>query len=281
MSTHIVLAAMVLLSLSVSLTHAQVTINHANFDPSGLPQSTLDAVGKQSAFFAHASVGGNLLGGITALHAADPGKYQLTAAADDATPPATLAPGRLYEYNRGNPAWSVKITSFETYMANGWGDKVDVALNKFCYIDPNADPTTYLTSMNTIESAYPQTTFIYMTMPLKTSAGNDGYLRQKFNEAVRAYCHDHNKVLYDLADIEAWNPAGQEQTALFNGYTCQTLYSGYTDDGGHLNTLGSQRAAQGLYSTLAAIAVPEPTAAATLVGGLLAAGLIPTRTPKR
>ena len=44
-----------------------------------LPQCVMDAVGQQRWFFAHASVGGNLLEGLADLHADQPLRYPLVA----------------------------------------------------------------------------------------------------------------------------------------------------------------------------------------------------------
>lgn len=42
-----------------------VVINHTNFDPSGLSQQTMDMIGGLNIYFEHASVGGNMLGGLS------------------------------------------------------------------------------------------------------------------------------------------------------------------------------------------------------------------------
>ena len=35
----------------------------------------------------------------------------------------------------------------------------------------------------------------------------DGNLFQR-NEQIRSFCRQNNKVLYDFADVESWDPAG-------------------------------------------------------------------------
>lgn len=244
-----------------------IRIDHTNSDPSTLSQATMDRIGSQmTIFFAHASVGTNMISGLNALHSQNAGRYQLTVAGDDATPPATLTGGTFYEFSRGNPGWSAKISGFSSSMAGGWGNKVGVAMNKFCYIDPNADFATYRDSMAGLQAAYPDTKFVYMTIPLMTSAGSDGYKRQLFNDALRQFCCDNDKILFDIADIEAWSPAGVQQTAVYNGQTCQILFGDYTNDGGHLDSDGQLRVAQGLYSLFGAL-VPEPASLTLLLPG--------------
>jgi hypothetical protein len=65
---------------------------------------------------------------------------------------------------------------------------------------------TYLTTMDRLEKDYPAVTFIYMTGHLDGS-GEDGNLHKRNNQ-IRAYCRTNNKVLFDFADIESYDPDG-------------------------------------------------------------------------
>ena len=68
----------------------------------------------------------------------------------------------------------------------------------------------YLTQMNQLELDYPDVTFVYMTGHLNGGSGPpDGntFLR---NEQIRQYCLAHEKVLFDFADIESWDPMGND-----------------------------------------------------------------------
>ncbi|HPQ40847.1 MAG TPA: hypothetical protein PLV45_10780 [bacterium] len=67
--------------------------------------------------------------------------------------------------------------------------------------------TTYLNTMNQLEASYPDVLFIYMTGHLDGS-GESGNLHQR-NEQIRAYCMANNKILFDFADIESYNPDGE------------------------------------------------------------------------
>ena len=79
-------------------------------------------------------------------------------------------------------------------------------------------------------------------------------LRGPVNQAVRVHCASTGAVLYDLADMEAYDPSGVAQTFLSAGQTYQKLYDGYTDDGGDLNVTGRQRVATGWYAVAAVLA---------------------------
>lgn len=65
---------------------------------------------------------------------------------------------------------------------------------------------TYLNQMQTLEEDFPDVTFIYMTGHLD-GTGKEGTL-EKNNEKIRKFCLDNNKVLFDFADIESYNPDG-------------------------------------------------------------------------
>ncbi|MBN2579599.1 MAG: PEP-CTERM sorting domain-containing protein [Pirellulales bacterium] len=64
----------------------------------------------------------------------------------------------------------------------------------------------YLDPMTSLESEYWGIKFVYMTCHLNgTGAGGNLNLR---NEQIRQYCQDNNKILYDFADIESYDPDG-------------------------------------------------------------------------
>jgi hypothetical protein len=65
---------------------------------------------------------------------------------------------------------------------------------------------TYLNLMTGLENDYPSVTFVYMTGHLDGS-GLTGNLHMR-NEQIRAYCRANDKVLYDFADIETYDPDG-------------------------------------------------------------------------
>jgi len=64
----------------------------------------------------------------------------------------------------------------------------------------------YLSLMNQLEEDYPNVTFIYMTGHLN-GTGEEGNLNQRNNQ-IRNYCIANNKILFDFADIESYDPDG-------------------------------------------------------------------------
>ncbi len=265
------LRAALFVSLLALLTPAAAgqVVDHRHVDAvTALPQATMDAIGQQRWFFTHASVGGNLLAGLDDLHAASPARYQLVSSwvgYDDVQmqadpPPASPAPGTVYECDRGNPGWADKLQIFDNSLRQaGWrGAAVDVVMDKLCFIDQDALAADTLASLTALRSSFPDSVIVSTTMPLTTGEDADNVLRNQYNAELRAHANAGFSLLFDVADIEAHTPAGVQQTFQYGGQTWQKLYAGYTDDGGHLDTVGRQRVAQGWYAVAAAIAAQPP-----------------------
>jgi hypothetical protein len=69
------------------------------------------------------------------------------------------------------------------------------------------DIDTYLELMNNLEEEFPNVTFVYMTGHLDGS-GKSGNLNRS-NEQIRKFCKSKDKVLFDFADIESFDPDGK------------------------------------------------------------------------
>jgi hypothetical protein len=252
-----------LVGLMAPPMYCQVIGNNELSQVESLPQSFMDCIGNQRWLFTHASVGGNMVEGMKALHSFNPTRYKLTISSTGfdsssgcATPSSQITPGTVIECDRGNPGWEQKYTIFENSIFNaGWHDNVvDVCMDKLCYIDNGADANTYISKMSALEARYPNTRFVFTTMPITTSADNDNIQRNQYNQSVRTYCASNGRLLFDIADMEAHDPNGAESTFSSGGSNYQSMYSGYSDDGGHLNQTGQQHIALGWYAVAAAIA---------------------------
>lgn len=138
-------------------------------------------------------------------------------------------PTNLYAYNSGGTggALDLRDTPFSGAYDLGNPDRVAWATATRNYLNANpdvnvviwswcgqvsgateADITTYLTLMNDLEIDYPNVKFVYMTGHLDGS-GETGNLNQR-NQQIRDYCIANDKILYDFADIESYDPDGLE-----------------------------------------------------------------------
>jgi len=215
-------------------------------------------------YFAHASVGDNMMEGIAELRAADKNLYPIKGARASNSPPPTATPCSIYEHNRGNPGWKAKFDLFETCVRGGWhSPRVNIAMNKLCFIDQGASFKYYIHSMTNLEAEFPQTVFVYTTIPLTTSTDGDNFLRNAFNDRLRDWTRQNGRVLFDIADIESHDAGGGACTFAYRDKTCQRLCDGYTTDGGHLNSASRQLVARGFYALAAALLEANRTAPAT------------------
>ena len=148
---------------------------------------------------------------------------------------------------------------------------VNVVMWSFCGqmsgFDPAKEVRWYLDGMTRLEKTYPGIAFVYMTGHLDGS-GVAGRLNQN-NEIVRAYCRANGKWLFDFADIESYDPDGNEYLSRGANDNCD--YQGgnwarewqakhregvdwYQCDAAHSQALNGNRKAYGAWALFAAIA---------------------------
>jgi lysophospholipase L1-like esterase len=246
-----------------------VTSHHAG---QPLPGTKRDwsALADQRVFFAHQSVGYNIVEGVTDLLKDQQKALQVT----ETTAAGDLKPGVLAHATVGkNGDPSSKIRGFADYMDAGLASHTDIALFKFCYIDVDASTdvdqvfTQYKQTMTTLRERYPSTRFVHVTMPLRMvqtgpkalikrvmgkPAG--GYLenvrRNRYNEMIRRE-YSGREPLFDLARVEATAGETQQTTFRYEGAEYFALNPSYTSDNGHLNEAGRRLVAAAFLDTLA------------------------------
>lgn len=230
-------------------------IDHTDTDAGLIPESVIAEITGLDVYFEHASVGTNMMDGVAALESDTPSRYTIDRT-DNSFSTWFVTDNGIGENPRGNPGRQEKIDYFVNSMTtDDFANLVDVAMFKFCYIDDDREVvngtaaqafTAYQTAMESLETAYPDTAFIWWTMPIETT-GNEW--KDDYNNLVRDYCIDNGKILFDLADIECYTTAGVHTTD--NGY--EAMVGDFTSDGGHLNAAGSSRAAQAFWVLLAGV----------------------------
>ena len=118
----------------------------------------------------------------------------------------------LYDMKRsgdlGNPNWTQWYCRTRNLLS--WSKGLNVIIWAWCSQVSHAGPDnidTYLTLMNELEKEFPQVVFVYITGHLDGS-GEAGNLHARNNQ-IREYCRRNNKVLFDFADIESYDPDGR------------------------------------------------------------------------
>ncbi|MFW9923812.1 MAG: hypothetical protein ACFFDW_11055 [Candidatus Thorarchaeota archaeon] len=109
----------------------------------------------------------------------------------------------------GNPDRTTWASLTRDYLDEPTNDDVNVVMWSWCgevSDATEADIDTYLSLMAALEEDYPDIQFVYMTGHLD-GTGIEGNLHQR-NEQIRDFCNTNNKILFDFADIESYNPDG-------------------------------------------------------------------------
>jgi len=107
----------------------------------------------------------------------------------------------------GAPDWTSWASSTRSYLINPANSNVNVVMWAWCGQVSTATESninTYLSLMNSLETEFPKVKFVYMTGHLD-GTGVNGNLNLR-NEQIRTYCRNNNKILYDFADIESYDP---------------------------------------------------------------------------
>ncbi|MBW1719318.1 MAG: hypothetical protein JRJ43_07105 [Deltaproteobacteria bacterium] len=107
----------------------------------------------------------------------------------------------------GNPDRTTWATRTQTLLDTSGCDRNMIMWSWCGQVDGTKEQIdTYLTLMNDLETDYPDVTFVYMTGHLSgTGEGGNVNIR---NNQIRDYCTANNKILFDFADIESYDPDG-------------------------------------------------------------------------
>lgn len=226
-------------------------------------------------FFAHQSVGGNIVGGIPDAYSAagvpQPNVVEVSGDPRSVSSLPTSNEGffaHTFVGVNGDPVG--KLEEFDSWMRSGMAEQVDVAFIKLCYIDFTADTDvdavfdTYRETLTDLERDYPDVTFVALTTPLTTEPGlktkakamlggsnpspGDNAARQEFNALLRA---EYGDRLFDVAAFESTAPDGSRIEGSVDGQEYFALYDGYALDEGHLDQPTSAVAAARLMTFLA------------------------------
>ena len=209
-----VLAAAVSLLLTTVGVAGPIIIDHRHTDITALRQMQIDhAKSNLHIAYGHTSHGSQLITGMNTLdpfmharHGTPTGLYTWN---EGGTGGALDIDDRFASGDLGNPdrvTWAARTRTYLDHPANA---DVNVVIWSWCGQVSSATPgdiNTYLGLMAGLEDDYRDITFVYMTGHLDGS-GASGNLNLR-NQQIRDYCVANDKVLYDFADIESFDPDG-------------------------------------------------------------------------
>jgi len=241
-----------------------------------ISQDRWDALSQRKIFFGHKSVGANIIEGLKEVIAQRPNiKLNIRETTD---PADFIEPVFAHSLIGKNKEPLTKLGGFREILEAGVGRAADIALFKFCFID--IDHETDIGSLfdrsvelvDELRKRFPDLKIVPFTVPLLSKPvgirtrlekilgrlpwyEEDNVKRNIFNDKLRAHFKD---ALFDLAAIESRIDDTRKATFRAEGRAYDLLYRAYTDDGGHLNSIGRQLVAIELLRTLADLEPPSP-----------------------
>lgn len=208
-------------------------------------------------FFGHQSVGSNIINGIQALPVTSSLKFE-----ESRTPAAAPGPCFFHAPIGRNKDPKSKIADFVSLINDGFGDNVDIACFKFCYIDIDRNSNVeelfdeYHKAMSLLVKKFQRTQFLHITTPIRSVEPGlrlfikkllgkksiklaDNQKRQEFNELMLEH-YANREPVFDIAKLESTYTNGNRCSNSLNNNLVYSLVPDYTNDGGHLNELGQQ-----------------------------------------
>ena len=207
----------ILLVAGLVFAAGPIVVDHTCCDLTVIPESALrDAKDNLSIAYGHTSHGSQLTTGMTGLvDFINGGGLGLSFDTDFFAYNSTGSGGvlRLQDgisgaSDLGSPDRTTWATATRTLLDDANYSHINVIIWSWCgQVDGTEEEiNTYLNLMNQLEIDYPDVQFVYMTGHL-TGTGQDGNVNIR-NQQIRDYCTANDKILYDFADIESYDPDG-------------------------------------------------------------------------
>ncbi len=220
-----------------------VIVDHTCSDIARIPDYWLEQARRLTVHFAHTSHGSQIVTGLEWLSWQDD-RYGVAVeyCAERAGLPGESGVLRLCD---GNPPedyvepddyWASAEGLDRTRAVAGTG-LFHFSMWSWCGQQSDNDPATvqqYLEALDGLEREYPAMRFIYMTG--HTDGGSETLARN--NEAVRQYVRTHGKILFDFADFEHYDPAGNYYPDASDACEwCEPWCNDHPDDCAHLDQI--------------------------------------------
>lgn len=194
-----------------------IIVNHEHTDISQIPDEWIAAARELTVHYAHTSHGGQVQAGLVYLETyVDSTKYAYAVASGGtATLPSGTDTLRFYD---GNSYEGDSYITPDQYWESTGGmnhTRTTVGSNLFDFSTwtwcgqassyGEGKINEYLINLNILDGEYAGTQFIYFTG--HTDGSDTGTLADN-NNLIRTYVNNNNKILFDFADIEQYDPDG-------------------------------------------------------------------------
>jgi hypothetical protein len=207
----------VIIVSAASAFSQRIVVDHHSTDLSAIPTSWIEkAKATFRVGYTHTSHGSQIITGMETMNAGVGSTYYYSFSSSGPTPVAFMDDYWAGSMDLGSGG-SVDWRNATINMLERASNDRNVVMWSWCggmSVNSESDVTAYLTAMDSLERRYPSVTFIYMTGHLDgTGAAGNLNLR---NEQVRLYCRTKNKILFDFADIESYDPDGLKNYMALN-----------------------------------------------------------------
>jgi hypothetical protein len=184
-----------------------IIIDHTCTDINQIPQQWVEtAKNNLRVSYGHSSHGSQLVTGINAIRDFKGVPYGFTSASYYNVPGVFLV-DECPNGDLGSPDRTTWAQRTRDFLSEPGNDR-NVIMWSWCYqVDGTEEEINiYLSLMDQLEHDFPNVKFVYMTGRLDgTGAAGNVNVR---NEQIRNYVKNHNKILFDFADIESYDPDG-------------------------------------------------------------------------
>ena len=201
---------------------ASMIIDHTCCDISAVPRAAVqDAIDNLHICYGHTSHGSQLITGMDGLASfLGDDLYNHSNGGTDGTLDLHDRGFSTYGgYDLGAPNGSAWEAATRAYLADN--PDVNVVIWSWCGQVGTATEAyilNYLGLMSQLEIDYPSVSFVYMTGHLDGSREVGNLFAR--NEQIRTFCRDNDKILYDFAHIESYDPDGVYYVPLRAMDTC-------------------------------------------------------------
>jgi len=232
-----------------------------------LSQDVVNKLANKKIYFAHQSVGGNIIDGLKEILDSNPEeKLNIVKSVNSKV---LDKPVLMHTYigENGDPLY--KINEFKRTMFDGIGDKVDIAMMKFCYLDINKTTDidevfrAYKSAIDQVHEKFPEVKVVHVTVPLtvrdtgirgiiKRIIGrpDNNIMRERYNEKITTE-YGNREAIFDIARLESTLANGKRVENSKDNLTYYSLAPVYAADSGHLNRYGRLMAAKNFAEFLA------------------------------
>lgn len=197
-------------------SRGQVLIDHTCTDLNVVPEPQIaQAAADLHVAYNHTSHGSQIISGMNAL-----GSFPAYGSAyewsDDGSAGLDLddngIPCGVGDLSQGDSIDEHGVTPWVTctraYLDDPANAHVNVIMWSWCSIDRH-DAQRYVDNMDILVAEYPEIHFVFMTGHAQGQGEDMTPGKVHFNnELIRQHCRAHGRILFDFADIEAYDPDG-------------------------------------------------------------------------